>query len=209
MRVGRLRGAAAVVLGSTQDRSVVDAAAAAAAGVDVVRRPTGGGAVLVAPDAQVWLDLWIPRGDALWRDDIVAGALWLGRAWAEALTSLGAPALEVRGARATRDPSSDLVCFAGRGPGEVLLTEPAGGGAKVVGIAQRRTRMGARLHTTAPLRWEPAPLLGLLRPERRSSLPPLDDVAAGLRDVVAPSRGALPDGELLTLVEDAFMSVLP
>ena len=45
--------------------------------------------------------------------------------------------------------SSD-VCFAGTGPGEVLV-----GDAKLVGISQRRTRRAARFQTMVHLRWRP------------------------------------------------------
>jgi hypothetical protein len=52
-----------------------------------------------------------------------------------------------------------LVCFAGLGPGEVT----AGlGGAKVVGISQRRTRAGARFQCAVPLAWDPGRLAALL-----------------------------------------------
>ena len=52
----------AVVLGSTQSPDVVDADAAAVGGVAVVRRRSGGGAVLVTPEDPVWIDLWVPDG---------------------------------------------------------------------------------------------------------------------------------------------------
>ena len=42
----------AVVLGSTQPEATVDAGAAAAAGLDVVRRRSGGGAVLALTPAE-------------------------------------------------------------------------------------------------------------------------------------------------------------
>ncbi|HEX4903649.1 MAG TPA: hypothetical protein VFV42_12605, partial [Acidimicrobiales bacterium] len=54
-------------------------------------------------------------------------------------------------------PLGGTVCFAGRGPGEVLLGE-----AKVVGISQRRTRAGARFQCAVPVRWDPAPLAAVL-----------------------------------------------
>ena len=51
----------------------------------------------------------------------------------------------------------DLVCFAGRGPGEVFL-----GARKVVGLTQWRAREGALFSSCAYLRWDPAPLLELM-----------------------------------------------
>ena len=49
-----------VVLGSTQAFDVVDADRAAQAGVAVVRRRSGGGAVWLAPGVVTWVDLLLP-----------------------------------------------------------------------------------------------------------------------------------------------------
>ncbi|HXQ75170.1 MAG TPA: hypothetical protein VN791_01645 [Acidimicrobiales bacterium] len=219
VRASRVSGGGALVLGSTQDRAVVDEEHAAASGIDVVRRPTGGGAVLVAPGAQVWLDLWVPRRHALWDDDIVRAATWLGDVWVEALEGLGVGSLRVHRGPATRRPWSDLVCFAGLGPGEVHLAGPQGAGPeasgpKVTGIAQRRTRAGARFHTSAPLAWDPGPLLRLLTEavdvvdddDRRRSV---GNAAVGLRALVPPWRTGVADDDVVAAVEDAVVDALP
>ncbi len=148
----------ALVLGSTQPDAVVDTAACAAAGVDVVRRRSGGGAVLVEPGALLWVDVIVPAGDALWDADVGRSFLWLGDVWAGALAELGIAATVHRGAL-RRSRWSDLVCFAGLGPGEVTRAD----GAKVVGISQRRTRACARFQCAALARWAPG------RPGRSSS----------------------------------------
>ena len=70
--VVRRAGHAALVLGSTQPGTSVDSARAARAGIEVVRRRSGGGAVLVGPGDPVWIDVWLPRGDPLWHDDVGA-----------------------------------------------------------------------------------------------------------------------------------------
>lgn len=150
--------APALVLGSTQSPEVVDAGATAAAGIDVVRRRSGGGAVLVEPGGVVWVDVVVPPGDPLWDDDVGRAAHWLGRCWAEALGRCGVVGADPHEGPLVRTPWSDLVCFAGIGPGEVLV-----GGRKVVGTAQRRTRHGARFQCAALLRWDPAALVALLR----------------------------------------------
>ncbi len=172
VRAGRVRGRHVLVLGSTQDRTLVDGARAARAGVDIVRRSTGGGAVLVAPDAQVWLDIWIPRGHDLWDDDVIKAAPWVGDTWVTALGALGAGDLRVHRGPLIRTVWSDRLCFAGFGPGEISINDGPGGavrskmtGPKVMGLAQRRTSAGARFHTSAPLRWDPEPLLALFTPE--------------------------------------------
>jgi lipoate-protein ligase A len=148
-------GGPALVLGSSQEDGVVDADAVRRAGVDVVHRRSGGGAVMVAPGAQLWLEAWVPRSDALWDDDVVRGAFWFGELWATALATLGADPV-VHRARATVTDWSALVCFAGIGPGEVTVATK-----KVVGLSQRRTAAGARLQTVAALRWDPRQLLEL------------------------------------------------
>ena len=87
---------------------------------------------------------------------------------------------------------SSLVCFAGRGPGEVFVDAR-----KAVGISQRRTRDGARFQCAIHRRWDPATLVGLLAEPRPTVAEltgivvevdvPLADVAAALHAEVARS----------------------
>ncbi len=86
-------------------------------------------------------------------------------------------------------------------------------GAKVMGLAQRRTSAGARFHTTVPLVWDPAPLLSLLGTPLSASW---DDVAVGLRSLVGTgslvdtgSPAGLSDDDLITATEDAVIAALP
>jgi lipoate---protein ligase len=150
---------AAVVLGSTQARDVVDAAVARRLGLDVVVRRSGGGAVLVAPDDVVWVDLWVPRSDPLWDDDVALATHWVGELWADVAARLGIDARAHRGAMQA-DALGRLVCFVGVGPGEVLV-----GDSKLVGISQRRVRAGARFQCQWIRRWAPGQLLDTLRIE--------------------------------------------
>jgi hypothetical protein len=101
----------------------------------------------------LWVDVVLPRGDDLWDDDIGRATHWLGDAWAGAI---GDRAFVHRGSM-VRNEWSDIVCFAGLGPGEVTVD-----GRKVVGISQRRTREAARFQCVAYERWDPQPLLDLL-----------------------------------------------
>src|SRR5262245_19128403 len=167
----------ALVLGSAQPESDADRVAAASIGVDVVRRRSGGGAVLLLPGHDLWLDVTIPHADPLWDDDVAAATQWLGRAWAEALTLLGMDA-ELHAGPTSRTEWSKKVCFAGLGPGEVLV-----GGRKAVGISQRRTRDGARFQCLVPRAWNPVPLLGLLElghADRARGVTELAGVAIGV-----------------------------
>jgi lipoate---protein ligase len=183
----------AVVLGSTQRPSVVDTVAAGAAGLEVVRRRSGGGAVLVTPDDPVWIDVWIPVDDPLSSADVTGAFGWLGATWAGALDRLGATGIEVQGTgpgACTRWAS--LVCFGGVGAGEVTVS-----GRKVVGLAQRRNRSGAWFHTACVLRWDPTLLLEVLDlspGERAAAATGLEAAVAGVADVLADgSSGDRPD----------------
>jgi len=195
----------AVVVGSTQRLDVVDPGRAARAGVAVAQRGSGGGAVLVAPDAQVWLDLWLPRGDVLWDDDVIRSPRWLGEAWRRVLLDLGVPDVRVHDGRAVHNAWSRLVCFAGTGPGEVVT-----GASKIVGLSQRRTRHGARFSSMAPLSWDPAALLGVLAldaDDARRAGQALASLAVGLRGA-APSVASRRDHDVVDLVHEVFLRQL-
>jgi lipoate-protein ligase A len=123
----------------------------------------------------LWADVFVPAGDPLWTDDVGHAFRWLGPVWTSALHALGVdarwhegPLLETRWSR--------LVCFAGVGPGEVLV-----GDRKVVGMSQRRTRAGARFQCAALRVWDADALLAVL------ALPgdERDDAAAELRTVAS------------------------
>lgn len=167
----------ALALGSAQRPDVVDPGAAAARGLEVVRRHSGGGAVLVEPDAMRWLDVLLPAGDPLWDDDVGRSFHWVGESFAEALGTLGIAA-EVHRGPAVRTEWSSLVCFGGLGAGEVTV-----GGRKVVGLSQRRTRAGARFQCLVLAAWDPRPLLDVLAlgpADRARATADLADVAAGV-----------------------------
>lgn len=170
----------AIVLASTQSVAALDHDAVAAAGLSVVRRRSGGGAVLVEPGGIVWLDVDLPRDDPLWVDDVGRSSSWLATRCARALTSMGVADVAVVD-RMAPTAWSALVCFAGSAPGEVTA-----GGRKVVGVAQRRTRAGARFQLSALLRWDPI---------RVASLFELDEDARGeLVGVLATGAGGLDRG---------------
>lgn len=164
----------ALVLGSNQRDEIVDRAACRAAGIDVVGRRSGGGAVLLIPGEFTWIDVIVPRDGPGWSDDVHGPMLWLGRHLAalltERLTAHRVPgALEVHPGPYRPGRWSSSICFDGLGAGEVSLD-----GAKLVGISQRRTRAWARLQCTWYSTYEPACLPALLVP---SSRPPIGELA--------------------------------
>ncbi len=179
----------AVVLGSTQSDGVVDHEVAAALGVEVVRRRSGGGAVWVGPTDPIWVDVVIPRHDPLWDDDVGRSFLPVGQAWQTALTRCGIDDAEVHDGPLIRTEWSDLVCFAGTGPGEVLR-----GGRKLVGISQRRTRAAARFQCAVPRTWSTAPLRAVLRDQ-----PPAD-----LLEACGTGIGELPTRRVVDALIDAL-----
>jgi lipoate---protein ligase len=167
-----------LVLGSTQSSELVDRGAVRTTGVQVVQRRGGGGAVYLEPGDPLWLDAWIPHDDPLWEQDVSAAAAWVGAWWVEALEGIGLEGLHVHTGRAAPGDLGELVCFAGRGPGEVFHH-----GQKVVGLSQWRAREGALFSSCAYLRWDPSSMLELLDvdDETRAEISlALNPVATGL-----------------------------
>jgi lipoate-protein ligase A len=198
---------AAVVIGSAQPSSVVDADRASRRGVSVVRRRSGGAAVLLQPGAQVWADLWVPRDDPLWALEPRASAAVAGEWWARALGAAslaGAGGLSVHRGGSVPAPGSDVVCFAGVGPGEVVQE-----GRKVVGLAQWRSREGVLVHGCAYRRWDPEPLIDLLDlpwTTRHALAGSLRTAALGFADIGDASWGH--DQLVAALPEPASWEVL-
>jgi lipoate-protein ligase A len=198
-----------LVLGSTQPAEVVSPEALRDGSVELVRRRGGGGAVYLEPGGHLWVDAWIPRDDVLWAHDVSAAAEWVGWWWVEALRAAGAgagagtettaqgnpPGLSVHTGRSEPGALGEMVCFAGRGPGEVFLD-----GRKVVGLSQWRSREGALFSSCAYLEWDAEPLLDLLSFDdlTRSDLAvELRDVAAGVGLLSPPVYGLAGVAELL------------
>lgn len=152
--------APALVLGSTQHDSDVDIEACRRAGVEVVRRRSGGGAVLLVPGEVTWLDVIVPAATPGWSADVHRPMVWLGNGLAGAIArATGIVDLAVHDDAMRSTPWSRLVCFDGLGAGEVLL-----GGRKLVGISQRRTRDAARLQCCWYSEYDPQRLVALLDP---------------------------------------------
>jgi lipoate---protein ligase len=139
----------ALILGSSQSINDVDTAVAGDAGINIVQRRSGGGAVWVHPQDSVWIDVTIPRTDPLWTDDVTTSMLWLGEVFRRALSQW--VTADVHTEAYASGPDGKSVCFASVSPGEVFV-----GGNKLVGISQRRTREGARLQCVLYRSWDPS-----------------------------------------------------
>ena len=177
-----------LVLGSAQRADIV------APGVPTVRRRSGGGAVWLDARQQVWADVLLPADDDLWTDDVGRSFDWLGEVWSAALMSLGVPGASLGVHRGALMVSrwSPLLCFAGVGPGEVLL-----GTRKVVGMSQRRSRSGAMFQCGALLDWSFDPMV--FSAVHWPGVPdgPVLEAGVGLRSILGPSLTAVQVEEAL------------
>ncbi len=178
-----------VVLGSAQSLETLRHDSS----VGPVRRRRGGGGVVLAQPDDLWVDWWIPARDPRWSDDVRASAVAAGRWWRDALKGLVTGDVEVHEGPMSGAAQHRVVCFAGRGPGEVFVD-----GRKAVGLTQWRVREGVLLSSVLPARSSDA-LLGMLMnvPEglgdaldhhTRSSLG-LDD-ATSVVDLLARASGS-------------------
>jgi len=145
---------AAITVGRAQ-ASGVDMAAAAAEGLEVVTRPSGGGPVLWDDDL-VAIDIILPAGHPLLPTDVVAGYRWVGEAVVAALGSLGIPgARAVAPAEVRAWPRGEAagLCFGGLSPWEVVV-----GDRKVLGLSQVRRQAGGIIQVGVPMRLDAARL---------------------------------------------------
>jgi lipoate-protein ligase A len=133
------------------------------------------------------LDVVLPHGHPRESPDVVEGYRWLGETLAGGLRTLGAPdveLVEVPRARAAAPRPSDVACFGGLSPYEVLA-----GGRKVVGLSQARRRNGTLLQAGVLLHLDAARLARLLGDDGLAA--DLAQAAAGLRELLP---GIDPDG---------------
>ncbi|HLZ28964.1 MAG TPA: hypothetical protein VKV73_16735 [Chloroflexota bacterium] len=204
----------AVVLGLGLRRrvaEVVDLARCAAAGVEVLHRRAGGGAVLVDRDSMLCGAICVPLPHPLLGDDLTASYRWLGEHLSARLAGLGvqgARRVEVDEARAdvaalkTQDDAVSRLllttCYGALSPHEVVV-----GAAKLVGLAQVRRRHAA-LFQFGILLADQSPLADFVfvrdEPTREAVRAELRRRTVG----VAQLRHALLD--MLTLVEQLRVS---
>jgi lipoate---protein ligase len=132
-------------------------------GLALVRRGTGGGAVL-CDENYLMLDIALPPGDPRILGDVTESYRWLAERLVTALGLLGCEAISLVDPIALRrldDAAREAArsaCFAGLGPYELL----DGHGRKLVGLAQRRRRGGVLLQAAAYLGGDRGGLADLL-----------------------------------------------
>ena len=124
----------------------IDLAAAAAAGIGLVRRATGGSAVLHGgPEIELTYSVVAMSEDLAEACDLHSVYRWIGVALASGLKSLGAPVEMVR-TRPSDVATMPAFCFLRTGSYELEV-----GGRKIAGSAQRRRRGGFLQHGSVML----------------------------------------------------------
>src|SRR5579859_339021 len=153
----------ALVVGNGQKPGIADLAICRERGIAVLRRTSGGAAVLVDATA-VNMEVVLPERHPLATSDVVRAYEWIGELWAEALRSLGiarARAIPVEEVRAipplTADDPLRLACFGTLSPWEVVV-----GKRKLVGLCQVRRRPGTLYQAGVYLHLDPKALGELL-----------------------------------------------
>lgn len=157
-------------LGCIQPASDLDLAACERESLPIIRRASGGTAVL--HEAALAYSLVLPLGHFLAPGDVVESYRRLGPPVLAALGRLGIEGRLVEPAEADRGGRGQglgaVACFVGLAPFEVLV-----GGRKLVGNSQLRRRGAVLHHSMVPLDFDArrfASLLRTLDPAERSSL---------------------------------------
>jgi lipoate-protein ligase A len=130
-------------LGRNQPRSDIDLAACRAAGVDVVRRPTGGRSILHVDELTYSVALL--QTDPRTEGGVVGGYRRLSEGLLTGLHRMGVPAVQAVG---RRKPETELtaICFETPADYEITVDDR-----KLVGSAQWRARGGVLQHGSLPL----------------------------------------------------------
>jgi len=154
--------------------------------VDVVRRQSGGTAVLARPGV-LGLDVVLPRSHPLIRADVVESYRWLGEVWLDALRRLDVNGHLVSIAEARSAPvPPPLVrkaCFGSLSPYEVTVE-----GRKLVGLAQVRRTAGILLQSGIHLTYDAGRLAALLAPGDPDLPELLSQAGVGLNEL-SPAAG--------------------
>lgn len=169
----------AVSIGYAQRASACDLEACAQLGLALVRRPTGGRAVLHDPDRELTYSLVHPvggLGGVRESHRLIAEALALG------LRQLGLPAEVAARVRCGARPALSGACFEAPSPHELTIA-----GKKVAGMAQVRDRLALLEQGSLPLELDPDRLAAVIRPglegrPRAALIALLRERAAGLRE---------------------------
>ena len=139
----------------------IDLEAATALGIGLVRRPTGGSAILhEGPDLELTYSVAAAADDFAGADDLLPTYRWIGTALEAGLRRLGAP-VEMVPVQPSDPGAMPTFCFARTGSYELEVA-----GRKVVGSAQRRQGAGFLQHGSILLGAAPQRLRSVFPRER-------------------------------------------
>lgn len=147
---------ACLSLGYGQPISDVDQEALAARGWELVRRPTGGRAILHSDE--LTYSVIGPADEPRLVGGVLESYQRLSQGLLRALEILAVPAQRTRGRQATNSNTPDPVCFVEPSDFEITVN-----GKKLVGSAQARRKTGVLQHGTLPLYGDIARITHALR----------------------------------------------
>ena len=172
----------------------IDFEAAAALGIGLVRRPTGGSAILhEGPELELTYSVTARTGDFEGADDLLETYRWIGAALAAGINRVGAP-VEMVPVQPSDPAAMPTFCFARTGSYELEV-----GGLKVVGSAQRRQGAGFLQHG--------AVMLGAAPERLRRVFPTEGDPLAGMTTLEAVLGRRPSFVETMTALAEGFRAV--
>ncbi|MBN0988129.1 lipoyl protein ligase domain-containing protein [Amphritea pacifica] len=180
---------AAVIMGCSQRPDEGQMRRSEAAGFAMIRRRSGGGAVLAGP----WMlsvTVFIPPEHPVAKQNIIEIFSWLEQIWIAALRACNVPCKGVdqamidRSKTISQEQNLKWACYASLSHGEVVSED----GRKLVGLAQIRKRKGVALVSglhLSPCDWQQLSSVVVDKPEQGSALEALNSDAQSLSGISA------------------------
>lgn len=196
---------AAVIMGCSQRPSEEQTQRSVQAGFPILRRRSGGGAVLAGP----WMlsvTVFIPTDHPVAGQNIIEIFSWIERIWIDALLACAVPCKGVdqqmidRSKVISQQQDLKWACYASLSHGEIVSED----GRKLVGLAQIRKRKGVALVSGLhlyPCDWHELSRIVVGSPQQGASLQALNSDANTLSGI--SSEQLLPD------LINAFLQRLP
>lgn len=190
----------AVSLGYFQDYyQDINTANCRALGLDIVRRPTGGKAVL--HEHEVTYSVIAPRTDPLFPDSIIGTYKVISSCLAHALKSLGIHAISAEPGLERKSRGLDSFCFSEPSRHELLVA-----GRKICGSAQLRTKNAFLQHGSLLLDFDPGKASAILFPNPGQE--ELHDLARSVTSVKENSAAFASEEQVKEALVRSFRNVL-
>jgi lipoyl(octanoyl) transferase len=193
----------AVSVGYFQDiNTEVNLANCRALGVDIVRRPTGGKAVL--HENEITYSVVSPRDNPLFPDTILGTYKVISDCLVKALSLMGIEACIADRGLDDNHNSLKSICFSEPSRFELLVA-----GKKICGSAQVRTKNAFLQHGSLLTRFEPERAMQLLCPEPDSGIPEiLGRTITSLIDCPGAIKLVTATHRIVRILSDSFRQVL-